>query len=224
MQKLFRLTALLVAAMLAVWVVGCGDDDDDDDDDTGTVAAVTAVNPADNSTVAANTAIEVTFDNAPEDSVTINGKPATLVGKKASIDNAGLAEGANIPVEIKWTSTSGDAGTHTVTYTVEPEDVTPPSVASSTPSDGAKDVNPDDVNADGIVIELDEEADVTLTVTLEDVPLNWKASVDGTTVTLQPLSGSELGFEKEYVVTGTATDGAGNEAEISITFTTQGKE
>jgi len=222
MQKLFRLTALFIAAMLVVWVVGCGDDDDDDDDG-GTVAAVTAVTPADGSTVVANTSIEVTFDNAPEaGSVTINGKAATLTGKKAKVDNAGLSEGTQT-VAISWTSTNGDAGSYSVSYTVEPEDTTPPSLVSSTPEDGATNVSPDDVNS-GVELEFDEEVSGTLALMIEDTPLNWKFSFDGTTVTGQPLKGADVGFEKTYVIEGTVEDGANNETEVSITFTTEAKE
>jgi methionine-rich copper-binding protein CopC len=225
MQKLFRLTALLIAAMLVVWVVGCGDDDDDDDDDAEPAASVTGVTPADGATnVPANTKIIVTFDNAVTDA-TINGKPATLGGggKTAEVADAGLAEGAQT-VSITWTNKDGSAGSHSVGYTVAAADKTAPSVVDSTPADGDSKVEPDDVNANGMEIKFDEAVTGTITVTLEGNPLNWKAAFDGDTVTLQPLKGADLGFEKEYVIEGTVKDAAGNETEVEITFTTKGKE
>lgn len=227
MQKLFRLTALLAAAVLVIGVVGivgCGDDDDDDDDG-GTVAAVTAVTPADGSEVPANTSITVTFDNAPEEgSVTIAGQAATLAGKKATIDNAGLSEGSQT-VSIAWTSTNGEAGSHSVTYTVLPEDTTPPELTGGNVEDGGSGYSPDELNADGIALDFSEEIDSASLVMMQaGTELNWRFSPDGNAVIGTPLPGADVGFETEYTIEGTVSDAAGNETEVSITFTTEAKE
>jgi hypothetical protein len=225
MQKLFRLTALLIAAMLVVWVAGCGDDDDDDDD-AEPAASVVNVAPADGSTVPANQKVTVDFDNAV-DSCTINGKPATLSGgnKKAEVADAGLTEGQSNTVTIAWTNKDGSSGSSTVTYTVQAADTEAPELTGGNVEDGDDGLSPDELNADGIELEFNEEIDsVSLELSVEGTALNWKFSKDGTKVAGVPLSGADLGFEKEYVIEGTVADAAGNEADISITFATEAKE
>lgn len=219
MQKLFRLTALLVTAMLVVWVVGCAEEEEE----VAPPAAVKSVTPESGSEVPGNTSIEVEFDNAVED-CTIAGKTAELTagGKKAKIDDAGLAEGKQ-DVSIEWTNKDGSTGSDSVSYTVIAPDVEPPEITSSTPADGATDVSVDDTNTKGIVVKFSEEIDSgasTLTLTLEGTALNWKAAWDADEVTLQPLKGADVSYGKEYVLEGTVADKAGNEAEYTITFTT----
>jgi hypothetical protein len=224
MQKLFRLTALLIAALLVVWVAGCGDDDDDDDAEPA--ANVVSVTPADGSTVPANQKVTVEFDNAV-DSCTINGKPATLSSgnKRAEVADAGLTEGQSNNVAIAWTNKDGSSGSSSVTYTVEAADTTAPELTGGTVEDGDDDLSPDELNADGIELEFNEDiASVALELSVEGTALNWKFSKEGTKVVGVPLSGADLGFEKEYVIEGTVADSAGNEADISITFATEAKE
>jgi len=227
MQKLFTLTALLVASILVVWIVGCGGGKKEEA--AAPPATVTKVTPEDGSTVAANAKITVEFDN-PVDACTINGKDATLSSgnKKAEASDLGLAEGAQT-VTIEWTNKDGSTDSKTVNYTVKPADKDAPTIDSSTPADGAKDVKPDDVNKNGIVIKFKDATDVdtkatTIIVSLEGTALNWKASWDGMTATLLPLKGADLGFEKTYEVDITVADSVGNSADYTITFTTQAKE
>jgi len=225
MQKLFRLTALLIAATLVVWVVGCGDDDEEDGVDGEPVATVDTITPADGTTVTANTPIEVTFDNGVKD-CTIAGKAATLTDddKTATVDDAGLTVGEQT-VNIAWTNKDDSAGEGaTVTYTVEEADATPPALDSSTPADDASDVVPDDVNTDGIVLEFDEAIDTqALELQVEGTAKDWTGSIDGSTVTLLPLAGATLGYETDYTVAGTVADAAGNETDVEVAFTTMVK-
>ena len=227
MQKLFRLTALLIAAMLVVWVVGCGDDEEEEEE--GTVAKVTEVEPEDGSTVASNTRITVTFDKAPEDSVKINDKAATLSGKEASVDDVGLTEGENITVEITWTNKDGTTDSHSVDYTVGSPDNDPPTLVSSTPAEGTT-VDPDPVNTDGIVIEFADATGIdtnetVITVTVADTPFNWMiAGWENMTATLLPISGNELRYDQPVAVEITVVDPVGNSNDYTIEFSTMGKE
>lgn len=232
MQKLFRLTALFAAAMLVVWVVGCGDDDDDDDDDAAPpVASVTKVTPDDGGDVFLNGKIMVEFDNAVA-SCNIGGGAATLDAseKKAEITvaAAGLAEGDAQSVEIKWVNKDDSEGSKSVTYNVKAEDNDPPTldavkIDGSAVDDGETDVS---VAAAEMTLEFSEALDDgNISLTLDGNNVGWVPTFDGATVTLAPaVEGTELSHEKEYKIEGTVNDAAGNETEVDFTFTTEAKE
>ena len=79
MKKLFRTLALLMAGLLAVYMIGCGGDDDEDTAETPD-AAFASSTPANGGTLASNGTISITFDNAPGD-VTVSAGAATVAGK-----------------------------------------------------------------------------------------------------------------------------------------------
>ncbi len=108
-----------------------------------------------------------------------------------------------------------------------PVDITPPTVISALPANGAKDIKPETINTVGTVIVFTEAINITkiqISVQAGDQKLSWQPTwSDGDTkLTLKPAQGSELGFQIEYKVTlSQVTDRAGNAAkDIIITFTT----
>ena len=224
MQKWLRTLALVMAAMMVVFMIGCGDDDDDDDDDDDAVeAALTGSTPASGGEIAANGTLTLTFDNPPVN-VTVNGAAATIAGKTATFGGPFLASNA-----VAWENgPGGSAGSTTIALTVTVADTDAPSVAGGgTVSDGDKDVDPGPINTDA-KIEIKFSEPITkqsLKLTLEDgTSLNWLAKIDGDTVVLDLTKGNDLGNETTYIVQGSVEDAAGNKTDVKITFVTKGKE
>jgi hypothetical protein len=219
MKRTIQALAILIAiTLVTVWLVGCGGEEE------GTVAAVTKVDPAEGSTIAANQKITITFDN-PATNVTVNGAAATGAGTSWSFQGDLTGKTG---IDIAWTSEDGSAGSKTVAYTIQAADTTPPAISSSTPKDGAKDLDPEALNTDGMEIKFSEPLKkVTVEVTIDGEPLKWTAelSEDKTTAAVTMLKGGELPYESEVVLVVNAEDNAGNKMEeTKITITTAAKE
>ena len=93
MQKLLRTLAVIMAAMLVVFMVGCGDDetgeDDGEDEAVEQPSATTATtSPAAGSEVAPNASLTITLDEAV-DGVTVNGTAAAGSGKTWDLKSCG---------------------------------------------------------------------------------------------------------------------------------------
>ena len=218
MTKSFRTLALLLAGLLAVsMLAGCGGDDGGDTEEAAPANFVSAAPPS-GSEIAANASIPLTFDNAPAD-VTVSAGAAAPAGKTVTVN------GPFTPGPLSLTVTWAD-GTQTLTYTVTAPDTDPPSVTGGTVSDGDKDVDPEAINTDAkIEITFSEDVSGNLALQTEGGDdVGWLGSVDGNTGTLELVKGKEIGNETTYVIAGKVSDAAGNEAEISITFVTKGKE
>lgn len=232
MQKLLRTLAVIMAAMLVVFMVGCGGDetgeDDGEDEAVEQPSATTATtSPAAGSEVAPNANLTITLDEAV-DGVTVNGTAAAGSGKTWSLNLAGL----NLPagsatLNIGWTNKDGTAGSASVALTIqETADTDPPTITDSSVSDGDKDVDPAGLNTDGISITFSEnvnEGDISISIEGGDA-LNWLAEWSDNSVTIVPAKGAELGNETSYEISVSTADGAGNELSDSISFTTKGKE
>jgi hypothetical protein len=221
MKRTIQALAMLIAiTLLAVWMVGCGGEE-------LTTATVTGVVPAEGETVAANTEITITFDN-PVTDVTVNGQPATGSGKTwkyKGTESAPLAASNT----IAWTNEDESAGEgKTVAYTVEAADEIPPEVTGSTPKDGDKNKDPEEINEDGMEITFSEALKkASIEVTIEGEPLPWSVELsdDKKTAKLLLIKGGDLPYEAEVVITVNAEDLAGNKLEgHEITFTTAAKE
>ena len=109
--------------------------------------------------------------------------------------------------------------------TVKAADNTAPSVISSTVKDGEVDVDPTAINEDRIEITFSEPVKPAIRKfialqTEEGDDVGWLGRVDGNKATLEPVAGKELSSNTTYVIKGRFSDAAGNETEISITFTT----
>jgi len=213
-----RAFALMMAVMLAVFMVACGDDDDDDDDDDDVTATFTSANPASGATIPGNATITLSFSADPG-AVTVNGTPASGTGNNRTW-SGNLPEGA-ATLNVAWTG-----GTTTLNYTVTGIDNDPPEISGSTIDDEAKDVAPDDV---GDAFEVNFNEDVTRGTARIEVEgganLNWLATWEARKVTLERgAAGAAIGNETTYVVTITTRDTAGNELDTTITFVTALKD
>lgn len=219
MKLFFRTLAIVMAVMLSVYAIGCGGDDSDPDTPD---AAFESADPASGSELPANQSIKVTFDNNPGD-VTVSAGTASTTGKSRTITPPadGFTVGA-LSLEVTWTN--GD-DSQTLDYTVVAADETAPTVTSSSPANGAEDLDPATVYDDGIEITFSEtvvSGDLKLMDGDNDV--GWTAAYDGNMATLTGNAGQDLSNETEYMVTGTVQDAAGNDGEVSITFGTKTKE
>ena len=215
MKVFFRTLAIVMAALLAVSLVGCGGDDEAETPD----AAFVSASPASGGDLAANGSISVTFDNNPGDVSVTGGGTVSTSGKTRTISPPadGYATGA-LTITVSWTN--GD-GSQDLTYTVTAADETAPEVKSSSPKDGEEGVSAD---LEEITVTFTEPVTGDLMLTDDGDDQNWESSTDGDTITLTVIAGSDLGNETEYKVEGTVKDGAGNEAPVEITFTTEAKE
>ena len=219
MVKLFRTFALVFAALFALsLVVGCGGGDDDDEE-AAADAAFSSAAPA-SGDLAANGSITVTFDNDPGD-VTASAGTVSGAGKTRTI--AGPFTPGALSLTITWTN--GD-GSHTLTYNVTAPDTEAPTVTGGTVEDGAEDVDPEEINGDGTIeVTFSEEVSGNIALQTEGGDdVGWIGKVEGNKGTLELVKGKEIGNETTYVIKGKVSDGAGNETEVSVTFTTKGKE
>jgi len=219
MAKLFRTFALVFAALFALsLMVGCGGGDDGEDD-AAPDAAFSSATPA-SGDLASNGQITVTFDNDPGD-VTASAGTVSGAGKTRTI--AGPFTPGALSLTLSWTN---GGGSHTLTYNVTAPDNEAPTVTGGTISDGAEDVDPEEINADGVIeVEFSEEVSGNIALQTEGGDdVGWIGKVEGTKGTLDLVKGKEIGNETTYVIKGKVSDAAGNETEVSVTFTTKGKE
>ena len=219
MAKLFRTFALVFAALFALsLMVGCGGGDGDGDT-AAPDAAFSSATPA-SGDLASNGSITVTFDNDPGD-VTASAGAVSGAGKTRTI--AGPFTPGALSLTISWTN---GGGSHTLTYNVTAPDTTAPTVTGGTISDGAEDVDPEAINGDGkIEVEFSEEVSGNIALQTEGGDdVGWIGKVEGMKGTLDLVKGKEIGNETTYVIKGKVSDAAGNETEVSVTFTTKGKE
>ena len=219
MAKLFRTFALVLAALFALsLIVGCGGGEDD----TEEVAAAefSSAAPASGSEIAANATITLTFSSDPGE-VTVAGATVTGGGKTRQVAGP-FAEGA-LTLAVSWTN--GDGST-SLSYTVKAADNTAPTVTGGTVKDGAEDVDPAELNDAGVIeVTFSEEVSGNIALQTEaGDDVGWIGKVEGTKGTLDIVKGKELGNETTYVIAGKVADAAGNETEVSVTFTTKGKE
>ncbi len=159
--------------------------------------------------------ISLTFDNDPGD-VTVSTGTVAGVGESRTI-NGPFPVGA-LALTIAWTNGNGS---HTLNYNVIAVDVTPLVVTSSDPIDGTVDVDPTEVFENGIEITFSKPVTGDLRLMDGDDDVGWTVAFEGDRVTLTGNAGQELSHETMYEIVGTVSDSADNEAEISITFTTE---
>lgn len=219
MAKLFRTFALVLAALFALsLIVGCGGGEDPTDEPAA--AEFSSAAPASGSEIAANATITLTFSSDPGE-VTVAGATVTGGGKTRQVAGP-FAEGA-LTLAVSWTN--GDGST-SLSYTVKAADNTAPTVTGGTVSDGDEDVDPEAINSDG-TIEIDFSEEVSGNIALQTEAgddVGWIGKVEGMKGTLELVKGKEIGNETTYVIAGKVADAAGNETEVSVTFTTKGKE
>ena len=219
MAKMFRTFALVLAALFALsLIVGCGGGDEEEEEVAA--AEFSSAAPASGETIAANATITLTFSSDPGD-VTSSAGVVGGGGKTRTITGP-FTEGA-LTLSISWTN--GDGST-SLSYTVAAADNEAPTVTGGTVSDGDEDVDPEEINGDGkIEVTFSEAVSGNIALQTEGGDdVGWIGDVDGTTGTLELVKGKEIGNETTYVIAGKVSDAAGNETEVSVTFTTKGKE
>ena len=219
MTNLLKSAAFLLASLLALsLIVGCGGGEDEEIE-TPPANFISATPPG--GEIAVNTAITVTFDNAPIE-VRVSAGTVTVAGKTATI--AGPFAPGPLALTITWTDR-----TQVLNYTVISLDCCggfPTYPIGGTVKDGDKDVDPEAINTDGIIV-IEFAGDVTGHITFqteagEDV--GWIGKVVGNEAILELVKGRELKSETTYVIKGKVSDAAGNAFDFSVTFVTRGKE
>jgi len=213
MHKLFRTSALMIAAMLVVYMIGCSSGDGDGELAPPSATTVTA-DPASGSSVPSNATISLTLDQAVTAVAGAEGS-----GKAWSIP---AAESLN----ITWTNKDGSAGGPvTFDYTLIAPDTTAPKITGGNVSSGAKDVDPAPLNADKIEIKFDESVTGSVALNFEDdTTAGWQGNVTGKSAQLTPVAGKELANSVTYKVVLSVSDLAGNSAKFTVEFTTKAKE
>ena len=176
--------------------------------------AFESIEPTVESELAVDGTITLTFDNPPTD-VTVNEGDATTDGNTVTIT------GPFTPGDLELTITWMD-GSLTFTYTVAEPDTEAPSITSGTINDGDTDVNAGAINSSALIeIELSEEVSGTIALKTEaGDDVGWIGKVEGNKAILELVKGKELDPETTYLIAGKVEDAAGNEADISLTFTT----
>ena len=214
MKLYFRTLAIVMAALLAVYIVGCGGDEEEEE---AAAAAFVSASPA-SGDLAANGSITVTFDNNPGD---VEASAGTVAGSGKSRTISGPFTPGALALSLTWTN--GD-GSHTLNYTVTAADEDAPEVTGSSPEDGAEGVDPAKLFEDGIEVTFNENVTGDLMLMDGDEDVGWASEASDNKITLTGQAQQDLSNETEYKITGTVKDGAGNEAEVSITFVTKAKE
>lgn len=177
-------------------------------------AEFVSANPPSGSTIAANAIITLTFDNTPVD-VTANSGIVSGAGRTMVV--AGPFPPGPLSLRVTWVD-----GSVTLTYIVVAPDVEAPIITGGTVRDGDRDVDPDAINNEEvIVITFNEE--VAGNIALQTVggdDVGWIGSVRGNEARLDLVAGKQIGNETTYVIKGIASDAAGNQTFISIIFVT----
>ena len=171
--------------------------------------AFVSIEPTIESELTVDGTITLTFDNPPKD-VTVNEGVATVSDNTVTI--TGPFTPGTLELTIAWTD-----GSLTFTYTVAEPDTESPTITGGTISDGDTDIDPSET----IEIEFSEEVSGNIALQTEaGDDVGWIGTVEGNKATLELVKGKELDPETTYVVTGKVEDAAGNETDVSITFTT----
>ena len=139
--------------------------------------------------------------------------------KIRAIDYTGGSHGKQIRDLIDPAHTFGE-------IPVVPPDLTSPEITGGTVFDGEEDVDPEVINGAGTIkITFSEEVSGNIALQTEaGDDVGWIGKVESTKGILELVKGKEIGNKTTYVIVGKVADAAGNETEVSITFTTKGKE
>jgi hypothetical protein len=236
-QRLCLAILLLISAV----IFGCGNGDDTKKEETHLIRS----EPPDGSeltifeareiiiyrsaTATPITTLELHFDRPPA-TVTVNGSPAKVTGTVATTELKPLlspVRHGSYPLSIEWTYPDGSVGKGaTITLRVKDilvDDMPPPQIVSGTVKDGDREVDAERLNAEGITLTFSEPLGKrNLHIRPEDgEPLGWEIRGENEHVTLTPGDGEKLVGGKIYLIEGTVTDRAGNEAKIEIVFETK---
>jgi len=221
-MKIKFLTITILILSVSIMLIGCGEKE------LLSPANVIETIPSDGGSIDANGIVTIKFDNSPvEGTVKVNSTPAEGGGTRYNWRPVVVLKEGDQVFEITWKNEDGSMGENTITLHVMPSDLIPPKIVSSSPEDGDKDVDPEKLREDGIVITFDENIDtrmIKIYILIGEEKLSWLAkwSADKKILTLEYKGGMDLPYESEVkLVIQNAVDDAGNTADMEIIFFTQ---
>ena len=168
------------------------------------------------SRISTTATITINFSRDPGN-VTVSSGTVTGFGQTRIVTGP-FPEGV-LTLNIHWTNGDGFITLH---YIIAAPDFLAPEIIGGTLFDGEEDVDFDQIN-EGKTIEVNFSEEVSGNIALQTKAgdnVGWIGEVKGTKGTLDLVAGKEIGAETTYVIRGKVSDAAGNETEVSITFTT----
>ena len=173
--------------------------------------------------------LQLFFDAEPL-LVSVNGVPARLVENTATWVGWSRAtydpDEKKIRLAVAWTNLDGtDGDGATIHLQVRFTDNEPPRVIGGNVKDGQRDVDPELLNSDGVIIEFNEPiAKAHLSLAPENGhDLGWLLGRQKNKVEFAPLKAAPwlIKYNSTYVIQGFVEDAAGNQSEVLIRFTTE---
>jgi len=225
MKRLSRIFALLMAASMLIWLIGCGDDaaTDDDDDDVGPVPTVTGASVTAGASVPGNTTVTFTMNKALASANVAGAAGTTAISGTSVIFTPSPAMSGSVTLSVTGKDAGGQeiAPAYSITFTATAPDTTAPTLvgASCVPANGASGVDPAGITA--LVVKF-SEALKTAIVTSKDPSFNSTEAVAGDTLTITFLAYS-LPNETPVSIAITVTDPSGNSADVTYGFETMEK-
>jgi hypothetical protein len=228
MKRSLRIFALLIAASMVYWMLGCGDDEEDAPE-----LKINSVSISEGDEVAGNQSIVVTASNTLESAdLTVDGATGTttIAGKKATWtpDASGIPIGAHTFSGSVTDEHDQSVDVDSVGFTALVKDEDAPSIVDSqcVPPNGATDI--EGASVANIVVVFDEAMkDPVGAVVSEpaDIKVTPSLSADGLTLTLEFLGQVSIGPEERITIELTGTDLAGNALTANTyTFATKAKD
>jgi hypothetical protein len=227
MKRLSRIFALLMAASMLIWMIGCGGDDDDDDNnnnnnDAGPVPTVDSTIPAAGTSQAGNSTVTFNLNKQLAEASVSGAAGATAIAGNSVVftPSPAIPEGS-VTLTLTGKDASGQEVSSTLTFTVLVADTTAPAIAdaSCVPANGATGVDPA-AHPDGLTIAFSEAlSSATITGKDPDFAGTDALSADGTKVDIAFLQYS-LPNETVFTINLTIEDAAGNTADVVYTFVT----
>lgn len=222
MKKALRIFALLMAASMLFWLVGCGGDDDEEEETPD--PEVTGTVPAAGAEVPGNAVITFNLNKAV-DTATVTGAAGTtaVAGKAVTFTPTGDMPAGPVTLTLNATDKDGKDVSFTLSITAKAGDKVAPKLngGACDPKDGADGVDPADYG-EKLVIVFDESL-AEAKVNKKEPEFNSvdELADDTLTMTFQKYS---MPNETEFSVEILAKDLAGNEATLEYSFTTMSKE
>lgn len=185
--------------------------------------------------------IRLFFDNSPS-SVTIGGISARVEDNSATWEvptmtffellrkNQGNPGGLLMisgDLLMIWKNLDGSERKTVLTFLWKYPGSGPPKLIASTIPDGAKDVDPQFLNSNGIIFVFDKDVTGSFVIMPQNgEQLDWLTEWNleeefGTSAIIRPRSGQELQWGVVYIIEGWVTDVAGDSIGIDITFVTK---
>jgi hypothetical protein len=227
MKRLLRIFALLTAASMLIWIAGCGGDDEEEE--KGPPPEVNAVSITEGAEVAGNSAITISFSKAMESvDVTVTGASGAVVvdGKTATwTPSPDIPPGAHTLTGTGTDKEGQSVDFGPVNFSAIAPDNEPPALdgGACDPKDGATGVDPAGYG-ESIVIALKDNVGVAdAKVTATEPEFNFTEELADGKLTVNFLKYS-MPNETEFSITVSASDAAGNTAEVTYGFTTMAKE